>query len=241
MRQRIFEIIEVAKENDKWSRFYDSFMMIVILISIFPLAFKTQTNLFLNIDKITVTIFIVDYVLRFLTADYKLNKGKISFVLYPFTFMAIIDLLSILPSITLLNNGLRLFKIFRLIRTLRVFRIFKSFRYSKNIQMVVNVFKRQKEALTVVCMLAGGYILVSALIIFNVEPETFNSFFDAVYWATVSLTTVGYGDIFAVSTAGKIITMISAVFGIAIVALPAGIITAGYMEEINVEKNTSDK
>lgn len=241
MRQRIFEIIEVAKENDKWSRFYDSFMMIVILISIFPLAFKTQTNLFLNIDKITVTIFIIDYVLRLITADYKLNKGKISFILYPFTFMAIIDLLSILPSITLLNNGLRLFKIFRLIRTLRVFRIFKSFRYSKNIQMVVNVFKRQKEALTVVCMLAGGYILVCALVIFNVEPETFNSFFDAVYWATVSLTTVGYGDIFAVSTAGKIITMISAVFGIAIVALPAGIITAGYMEEINVEKNISDK
>lgn len=241
MRQRIFEIIEVAKENDKWSRFYDSFMMIVILISIFPLAFKTQTNLFFNIDKITVTIFIIDYVLRLITADYKLNKGKISFILYPFTFMAIIDLLSILPSITLLNNGLRLFKIFRLIRTLRVFRIFKSFRYSKNIQMVVNVFKRQKEALTVVCMLAGGYILVCALVIFNVEPETFNSFFDAVYWATVSLTTVGYGDIFAVSTAGKIITMISAVFGIAIVALPAGIITAGYMEEINVEKNTSDK
>ena len=241
MRQRIFEIIEVAKENDKGSRFYDSFMMIVILISIFPLAFKTQTNLFLNIDKITVTIFIIDYVLRLITADYKLNKGKISFILYPFTFMAIIDLLSILPSITLLNNGLRLFKIFRLIRTLRVFRIFKSFRYSKNIQMVVNVFKRQKEALTVVCMLAGGYILVCALVIFNVEPETFNSFFDAVYWATVWLTTVGYGDIFAVSTAGKIITMISAVFGIAIVALPAGIITAGYMEEINVEKNISDK
>ena len=191
-------------------------------------------------DRATI-IFIVDYVLRFITADYKLNKGKISFVLYPFTFMAIIDLLSILPSITLLNNGLRLFKIFRLIRTLRVFRIFKSFRYSKNIQMVVNVFKRQKEALTVVCLLAGGYILICALIIFNVEPETFNSFFDAVYWATVSLTTVGYGDIFAVSTAGKIITMISAVFGIAIVALPAGIITAGYMEEINVEKNVSDK
>ena len=103
------------------------------------------------------------------------------------------------------------------------------------------VFKRQKEALTVVCLLASGYILICALIIFNVEPETFNSFFDAVYWATVSLTTVGYGDIFAVSTAGKIITMISAVSGIAIVALPAGIITAGYMEEINVEKNVSDK
>lgn len=67
---------------------------------------------------------------------------------------------------------------------------------------------------------------------FNVEPETYNNFFDAIYWATVSLTTVGYGDIYAVSVIGKVITMISSLFGIAIVALPAGIITAGYMEEI---------
>ena len=65
---------------------------------------------------------------------------------------------------------------------------------------------------------------------FNIEPDTFSTFFDALYWATVSLTTVGYGDIYAVSYAGKIITMLSALMGIAIVALPAGIITAGYME-----------
>jgi voltage-gated potassium channel len=84
-----------------------------------------------------------------------------------------------------------------------------------------------------VCALAGGYIMVSALIIFNVEPDSFQNFFDAIYWATVSLTTVGYGDIYPVSTLGRVITMISSIFGIAIVALPAGIITAGYMTEIN--------
>ena len=101
----------------------------------------------------------------------------------------------------------------------------------------MSVFKKQKNALIVVCCLAIGYVLVAALIIFNVEPETFRSFFDAVYWATVSLTTVGYGDLYAVSTVGKIITMVSSVFGIAIVALPAGIITAGYMSEIEQESH----
>lgn len=236
MRRRIFEIIEVAQESDKWSHLYDVFMIIVILTSIIPLAFKEQPRFFFVIDKITVTIFIADYFLRIITADYKLNKGKLSFIQYPFSFMAIVDLLSILPSVSFVNNGFRLLKIFRLIRTFRVFRVFKSFRYSKNMQIIINVFKRQKEALVAVCVLAGGYILISALIIFNVEPDTFDTFFDAIYWATVSLTTVGYGDIFAVSTAGKIITMISAVFGIAIVALPAGIITAGYMEEIDKDK-----
>ncbi|HQA05219.1 MAG TPA: potassium channel family protein [Clostridiales bacterium] len=96
----------------------------------------------------------------------------------------------------------------------------------------MKVFNKSREALIAVCTLAGAYILISALVIFNVEPDSFNTFFDAVYWATVSLTTVGYGDIYPVSTIGRIVTMFSSVFGIAIVALPAGIITAGYMNEI---------
>lgn len=100
-------------------------------------------------------------------------------------------------------------------------------------QLPVNVFRRSKEPLIAVCTLAGAYILVSALVIFNVEPDSFDTFFDAIYWATVSLTTMGYGDIYPITTAGRIITMISSIFGIAIVALPAGIITAGYMNEIN--------
>ena len=85
-------------------------------------------------------------------------------------------------------------------------------------------------------MFAAGYILISALVIFNVEGESFNTFFDAVYWATISLTTVGYGDIYPITTAGRIITMLSSVLGIAVVALPAGIITAGYMDALNEEK-----
>ena len=74
---------------------------------------------------------------------------------------------------------------------------------------------------------------MSALVIFNVEPESFNTFFDAIYWATVSLTTMGYGDIYPVTTLGRIVTMVSSIFGIAIIALPAGIITAGFMEQLS--------
>ena len=77
-----------------------------------------------------------------------------------------------------------------------------------------------------------AYVLISALVIFNAEPETFPTMYDAIYWATISLTTVGYGDVYATSAVGKFITMISAVLGIAIVALPAGIIIAGYQDEL---------
>jgi voltage-gated potassium channel len=147
--------------------------------------------------------------------------------------MAVIDLLSILPSITSLNSGFRLLKLFRLLRTLKVLRTFKFLRYSKSFDIISNVFKKQKKVLSVVATMAIAYILVSALLIYNVEPESFNTFFDAVYWATISLTTVGYGDIYPVTTIGRIVTMLSSVFGIAIIALPSGVITAGYLAEIN--------
>ena len=150
--------------------------------------------------------------------------------------MAIIDLLSILPSINMINKGFKVLKTIRLIRTFRVLRIFKSFRYSKNIQIILQVGKNSKKALIAVLYLAIGYIFVCTLIIFNVEPDSFNTFFDAIYWATISLTTVGYGDIYPISTLGRIITMVSSFMGIAIVALPASIITAGYMKEIESDK-----
>ncbi len=235
-RKRLYRIIEVADESDKVSSLYDVLMMITIVVSIIPLAFKSTNLAFTTIDRVTVTIFIFDYLLRFITADYKIQKGIKSFVLYPFTLMAIIDLLAILPSIMVVNSGLRLLKVIRLLRTLRVFRVFKAIRYSNSIQMILNVFKRTKESLLVVCGIAVIYTLVSALVIFNVEPDTFSNFFEAVYWATVSLTTMGYGDIYPISVAGRIVTMISSFMGIAIVALPAGIITSGLMEEINNKK-----
>ena len=241
MRKRLFQIIEVAKEKDFFSRIYDIIMMTVIVLSLVPIALKRTDGALGVLERITTIIFVIDYLLRLMTADYKLKKGAKSFVIYPFTPMAIIDLLSILPSIIAVNGALRVLKVFRLLRTLRVFRVFKVVRYSKSITMIINVFKKQKESLLVVCGLACGYILVSALIVISVEPETFPTFFDAVYWATVSLTTVGYGDIYAVSTAGRVLTMVSSVFGVAIVALPAGIVTAGYMDELEHSRVDNEK
>lgn len=240
-RKKLFEVIEVAESTNTLSGIYDVFMMITIVISLIPLAFKSSNLLFEILDKVTVVIFIIDYIFRVLTADLKLKRGAMSFVLYPFTLMAIIDLFAILPSLVVVNSSLRLLKVIRLLRTFRVFRIFKAIRYSNNILMILDVFKRSKESLSVVCGIAIVYTLVSALVIFNVEPDTFNTFFDAVYWATVSLTTMGYGDIYPMSMAGRVVTMISSFMGIAIVALPAGIITSGMMEEINRKKEQTDE
>ena len=239
MRKRIFEIIEVSKDGDRVSAIYDFFMIFVIVVSLVPLAFKAEKTAFAIIDKICVVIFIIDYLLRWLTADYKFNNSSaLSFARYPFSFMAIIDLLSILPSLSIISRGFKILRILRIFRAMRVFRVFKAMRYSKNLQIILTVLKKSKRPLIAVCVLAGGYILVAALVIFNVEPDTFNNFFEAVYWATISLTTVGYGDIYPTSEIGRVFTMLSSFLGIAIVALPAGIITAGYMTEI--EKTNDD-
>lgn len=233
MREKIFNIIEPHTET-KASKAYDAIMITVIIISLIPLVFKTQYPLFLIIDKICVTIFIIDYLLRIITADLKYKNHSItSFIRYPFSPMAIIDLLTILPSFAVLHEGFKALRVLRLLRALKVIRLL---RYSKSVRIITNVFRKQKRPLFTVLGFAIGYVFVSALIMFQVEPQTFNTFYDACYWATVSLTTVGYGDLFAVTSIGRFFTMLSAFVGIAIVALPSGIITAGYLEEVKREE-----
>ena len=233
MRKFIFDMIELDDGNNIYSKRYDILMIITIVISLIPLGFKEEPYVFLMLDKVVVLIFGIDYVLRWITADYLFKKHHpISFIRYPFSRMAIIDLISIIPSLFILGHGLQTLRMFRIVRAMKIFRIFRTMRYSKSMQIIGGVISKTKDSLLAVCFLAIGYVLLSALVIFNVEPDTFNSYFDAVYWATISLTTIGYGDIYPVSALGKMITMISSFLGIAIVALPAGIITAGYVTEL---------
>jgi voltage-gated potassium channel len=242
-RYKLYDLVDFTdltgdgESNFDW---YDIMMLITIIVSVIPLLFLTETPLLLWFDRITVIIFIIDYFLRWMTADIRTgSRGPLAFLRYPFSFMAIMDLLSIIPSLTALSETFKLLKTFRmlkslrLIRTLKLFKVVRIARYSRQLDIIMNVLSSSKEALCAVCTLAAGYIFISALIVFNVEPETFHTFFDAIYWATVSLTTVGYGDIYPVTVIGKTIAMLSSLFGIAVVALPAGIITAGYMTELN--------
>lgn len=231
MRECIFSIIEPSsKFNTRSSKIYDSIIIVFIFASIIPLFFKGTNTFFQLLDYISAAVFILDYALRWLTADLKIRKGKASFALYPITPWAIIDLLSIIPVFGLLSPS---FVLLRALRIFRVFRVFKGLRYSKNFELIANVFKNNKRSFITLAIIAGAYIVISALIVFNVEPETFQDYFDALYWSVTALTTVGYGDLYPITDAGRIVSMLSSLVGIAIVALPSGIITAGFMEELN--------
>ena len=242
MRKRIFQVIEPLSGTNIYANMYDFCMIFVILISFIPLVFREETGFLRWIDGITLGIFVIDYILRWITADYKFKKrGAGSFLRYPFSPMAIIDLLSILPIIAVFHPAFRLFRAVRLMRACRVLRIIRIFRYSENMKIIGNVFRKQKYAFLMVFFLMVGYIFVTAVLLFQVEPDTFDSFFDAVYWAVILLTTVGYGDVIAVTTMGKVITIISSVMGVAVVALPAGLITAGYLDELRQMREEKDR
>lgn len=239
MRQRLFEIVEHSKEGSLASKIYDRLMLVIIVVSIVPLAFRERNTLFNWFDNVSVAIFIADYALRWITADFKLHKGWKSFLLYPFTLFAIIDLLSILPSIGLCKPT---FKLLRIMRLIKIFRILKIVRYSYRIELLFNVLRKERATLLSVFMIAVFYIIVTALIMFNAEGASevnathFRNFFDALYWATTTLTTVGYGDIYPTTNIGRLISMLSAIVGVAIIALPSGVITASYLEELKQHK-----
>ena len=208
--------------------------------------FVEVTPSFIIIEQITVSFFILDYLLRWLTADFRLQKGGWSYVLYPFSGWAIIDMLSILPGLNILGRG---FKIFRITRMLRILRFLKFIRYTDKLQVLGHVIQKEKRILLSVLGVAVFYVFITALIMFNAEPhinpvtgaKTFGDFFDALYWATVTLTTVGYGDMVPVTDIGRFISMLSSIFGVAIIALPSGVITASYLEELRALRKQKEE
>ena len=238
IRQKIYDIVELKEVNSLASRLYNQFMLILVVISMLPLAFKADYAIFAITDVVVVSVFIVDYLLNWLTADIRFGqRGIWPFIRYPFSLPGIVDMLSILPALAFIHDGFRLLRITRGLRILRMLSVFKLVHHSQNMVLVVRTLKESRDSLLAVGYLAVGYILVSSLIIFNVEPQTFPTFFDALYWATVSLTTVGYGDIYPVSTIGRCVTMFSSLLGIALIALPAGIVTAGYLNALQSLQN----
>lgn len=235
VKKRIYEVIEVSSVGDKSSRAYDIMITAAVIVGLLPMTLKGENVYTRIIELFTSAIFIGDYLARVYTADYKMGFKSIkAYIAYVLTPLAILDLLSIVPVIALIipvSGFIRLLKLFRF------FRIFKLIRYSKHMIVIANVIRKVKSQLFAVLILILVYIFVSAMLVFQLEPDLFNTFFDALYWATISITTIGYGDISPVTPIGRMITMVSALVGMAVIALPTGIITAAYMNEITRKKS----
>ncbi|MDD5936029.1 MAG: ion transporter [Clostridiales bacterium] len=243
-RKKIYALISNGKKRSIANRIYNAIVIMVTIISLSSLMFKEDHEAFYTIDIIAGIIFLIDYILRWMTADFKYRYKHITdrraFLIYPFRLHAILDLLAIISTLPAFFGGMRMIEAFdtmRLFRVIKCIRIFKLLKYSSSFNIIYVILQKQKKVLLTVLVIAASYIFVSAVIVFQIEPETFPTFFDAIYWAVISLTTVGYGDIYPTSVYGRLFSMVSAFFGIAFVALPAGIISGGYLEVIMEQKS----
>ncbi len=240
MRSRMFQIVQRARRGDRVSRAYDIFVVFVACASIVPTLFRadalseTWQQVISTIDIVSVYILAFDYILRWLTHDLREGRPRDwkAFVRYPFTFSAIIDLLAILPSLNVLPAG------FLFLRALRVFRVF---RYSRHLSIIADVFYQERRTLGLILILACLYIFVTSLIMFTLEGDTFTDFVDALYWGTITLTTIGFGDIHPLTDVGRVITSISSLFGIFVLALPAGIMTGSFLKQLQLRDDGRDE
>lgn len=244
-RRRVFQIIEKAGPNDYASRTFDIFIISLILLNVaaviaysYPAARELHRGLFDLFELISIVVFTIEYLLRIWTAPLKYPhlRPPNAIVRYIFSFMAIVDLCAILPFYlpALFRVDLRFLRILRITRILR---ILKMNRYAESLQMIGRVLRRRARDLIVTVFMTSLLLLVASSVMYyaetNTQPTQFPNIVASFWWAVATLTTVGYGDVYPVTAAGKIISGIIAVLGIGLVALPTGIISSGFLDELN--------
>jgi voltage-gated potassium channel len=247
IRKRVWEIVEVSKSTDVTSKIFDGLILSLIFLNVAAVilesveVFEQRFHLAFEVFEIfSVVVFTLEYLARSWSCVESSRyanpmRGRLRYFFHPLT---LIDLLAILPFyLTFLPVDLR---VIRMLRLLRIFRLAKLTRYSTSIRLFGRIFKDKKEELLLTCMLMLGLIvIVSALMYFaehDAQPDKFPDIPSTMWWSVVTLTTVGYGDIYPVTTIGKIFAGISAVLGIGMFALPTGILGASFVEEIQKQK-----
>lgn len=229
-KRRLYEILEASKKGDKTSKAYDIMILTAVGVGLIPLTIKSSNQFTRIIDLTCFIIFFVDYMLRFYTSDYKMGiKSYKAYIVYLLMPMTMVDLLAVSPVLTFLFPASTTIGLFRLFRVLL---LLKVMRYSETMIMIGRVLSKVWRPLSAVFTLAFVYIITCALIMFQIEPDTFPIFNDAIYWSGCTVLTVGYGDFSPVTETGRFITVLSALVGLAVIALPSGIITAAYMDEL---------
>ena len=249
LRRRLFKMVSVGVVDDFINTFYDIISTAALILNLTVTVLNTYEYMRTNygyilegIEAATVGFFALDYILRLYTANllYPNHDELRSAIKYMLSFSGIVDLWSFLPYYlpTFFPAGAAVFNMFRVAR---IFRLFRINAYYDSLNVITEVIVSKKQQLLSSVFIILTLMLASSLCMYSLEheaqPEVFQNAFSGIWWSASTLLTVGYGDIYPVSTAGRIITMISSMFGIAVVALPAGIITAGYMDALNEEKH----
>ncbi len=247
-KYRLYEILENSNENDPLGNSFNTLLVALIILNVLAVMLDTvqgihseYSSFFADFELISVGVFSIEYLLRLWTCTYNESyrgpfKGRLAYMLSP---LAIVDLLAIMPFYVpmLIPVDLRFLRILRLIR---IFRLFKLARYSESMKTFASVLRNKKEDLLLALTLGAMLLVISSTLMFYAEhdaqPDKFSSIFDSLWWGVVTLATIGYGDVYPITTLGKIFGGLTAIAGIGMFALPAGIFGSGFMEEMEKKR-----
>lgn len=247
IKKRIFDIIQIGNKEDFPSRFFDIFIVITILLNVLIMFCDTFEQLspffktFKVIEIITIGIFCVEYVLRIWTSNYlypeKTKKGAI--LKFLVSYDGIIDLLTILPFFYL--SG---FIVFRMLRVVRIFHLFRINAQYDSFHVITSVLADKKNQILSSLFIIAILMLGSSLGMYSVEheaqPEIFKNAFSGLWWSMSTMLTVGYGDIYPITTLGQVMAIFIAFLGVGAVALPTGIISAGFVEQYSKTRHADE-
>lgn len=237
-KKRIFDIIQIGKKDDLTSRAFDIFIVLTILTNIAVLFLETfdelnaYAPLFKTVESVTVVIFCVEYLLRIWTVEYLYpGRGRLKAVLkFLVSFDGIVDLCTILPFFFL--SG---FIAFRMLRVVRIFHLFRINAYYDSFNVITSVLYEKKNQIISSVFIIMVLIMASSLCMYSaeheVQPGVFNNAFSGIWWSISTILTVGYGDIYPVTILGRIMAIIISFLGVGVVAIPTGIISAGFVEQ----------
>ena len=251
-RRRIFEIVEIGAADDLLSRGYDFFGSLVVVLALAASVAATfdgaeaRCGALLNTVEIaTSAFFAVDYVLRVWTARClypTLTPGKAT-VRYVSSIGGLIDLVSFLPTFlpVFFPSGMVAFRMFRVVR---IFRLFRINAYYDSLHVITEVLRSKRQQLLSSVFIILTLMLASSLCMYSLEheaqPEVFRNAFSGIWWSVSTLLTVGYGDIYPITTAGKIFGIVITFLGVGMVAIPTGIISAGFVDQYSRIKRISE-
>lgn len=252
-RRRVYEILEVGKTGDLTSKVCDFTIIALIIGSVVSVILETIPTLSDGVlhalhvfDYIAISVFTIEYVFRVgaCVEDPRYKRAIVGRVKYMLSPMALIDLIAILPYLVPLFVAVDL-RVIRAIRLLRLFRLFKLARYSHSLRMIIYITKSKRDYLAVVLCLECVLLLVVASVMYFMEheaqPAVFGTIPQSMWWAVVTLTTVGYGDVVPVTVVGKISAGFLSIMGISLFAVPAGIMAAGFNEQMLIQRERKRK
>ena len=252
VKKRVFELVSKAEDGDAVGKIFDWLIMSLIALSIVAIILESYIRIYVRwrsvfqiFEIVTVAVFTVEYLMRIWTADLLYPDAKHPRLRYFFSMMAIIDLLAILPFyLPFFAADLRFLRMMRLFRLFRLLRVFKLGRYFDALQIIVRVIRASGPQLVMSLVICFFVVLFSAIVMYTVEfpvqPQQFPNVIASLWWAICTLTTVGYGDVYPVTDVGRFFASVISLVGIGIIAIPTGIVAAGFDHAISSRDRDDD-